>query len=88
MRALVVTNMWPTHAAPQRGIFVRDQVEALQRLDDVEVEVFAFPAGPRALLRAAATIRRTTRGAGRPHVRHDERAHRSERTFVTKTAHS
>jgi glycosyltransferase involved in cell wall biosynthesis len=64
VRALVVTNMWPSGAAPQRGIFVRDQVEALQRLDDVEVEVFAFPAGPRALLRAAATIRRTTRGAG------------------------
>ena len=55
--------MWPSGAAPQRGIFVRDQVEALQRLDDVEVEVFAFPSGPRALLRAAATIRRATRGA-------------------------
>jgi hypothetical protein len=27
-------------------------------------------------------------GVGRPHVRHDERAHRSERTFVAKTAHS
>jgi teichuronic acid biosynthesis glycosyltransferase TuaC len=63
VRALVVTNMWPTDAAPQRGIFVRDQVEALRRRGDVAVEVFAFPHGPRALLRAIATIRRRTRGA-------------------------
>jgi glycosyltransferase involved in cell wall biosynthesis len=62
VRALVVTNMWPTDAAPQRGIFVRDQVEALRRRGDVDVEVFAFPSGPRALLRAMATIRRRTRG--------------------------
>jgi teichuronic acid biosynthesis glycosyltransferase TuaC len=63
VRALVVTNMWPSAAAPQRGIFVRDQVEALQRRDDVQVEVFAFPSGPRALLRASAAIRRVTRDA-------------------------
>jgi glycosyltransferase involved in cell wall biosynthesis len=62
VRALVVTNMWPTDAAPQRGIFVRDQVEALRRRGDVDVEVFAFPSGPRALLRAMATIRGRTRG--------------------------
>jgi glycosyltransferase involved in cell wall biosynthesis len=62
VRALVVTNMWPTDAAPQRGIFVRDQVEALQRRDDVQVEVFAFPSGSRALVRACAAIRRATRG--------------------------
>src|SRR5215217_7049920 len=55
--------MWPTNAAPQRGIFVRDQVEALRRRADVEVEVFAFPPGPPALLRAVAGIRRRTRGA-------------------------
>jgi teichuronic acid biosynthesis glycosyltransferase TuaC len=63
VRALVVTNMWPSPAAPQRGVFVRDQVEALRRRRDVDVEVFAFPPGPRALLRAIATIRRRTRGA-------------------------
>jgi teichuronic acid biosynthesis glycosyltransferase TuaC len=63
VRALVVTNMWPSAAAPQRGIFVRDQVEALQRREDVDVEVFSFPSGPRALIRATATIRRATRGA-------------------------
>ena len=61
VRALVVTNMWPSDAAPQRGVFVRDQVEALRRRPGVEVEVFAFPPGPRALLRAMATVRRATR---------------------------
>jgi teichuronic acid biosynthesis glycosyltransferase TuaC len=62
VRALVVTNMWPTDAAPQRGIFVREQVEALRRRGDVEVDVLAFSPGPRALLRAMAGIRRRTRG--------------------------
>jgi teichuronic acid biosynthesis glycosyltransferase TuaC len=66
VRALVVTNMWPSRAAPQRGSFVRDQVDALRRRGDVEVDVFAFAPGPRALLRAAATIRRRTR-AGAPY---------------------
>ena len=66
LRALVVTNMWPSGDAPQRGSFVRDQVDALRRRGDVEVDVFAFPLGPRALLRAAATIRRRTR-AGAPY---------------------
>ena len=31
MRVLTVTNMWPTEAAPQFGIFVRRQVEELRR---------------------------------------------------------
>ena len=66
MRALVVTNMWPSTAAPQHGVFVRDQVEALRRRPGVEVDVFAFAPGPRALLRAIATIRRRTR-AGAPY---------------------
>ena len=55
--------MWPSAAAPQRGIFVRDQVEALRRRGDVEVEVFAFPPGPRALLRASRRSGAATRGA-------------------------
>jgi glycosyltransferase involved in cell wall biosynthesis len=63
VRALVVTNMWPSTAAPHRGVFVRDQTEALARVAGVELEVFAFPPGTRALLRAIATIRRRTRGA-------------------------
>jgi teichuronic acid biosynthesis glycosyltransferase TuaC len=45
MRALVVTNMYPTPARPALGSFVRDQVEALRRIDGVEVAVFAFPPG-------------------------------------------
>ena len=54
--------MWPSAAAPQRGVFVRDQVEALRRRGDVAVDVLAFASGPRALLRTIATIRRRTRG--------------------------
>lgn len=59
MRALVVTNMYPSAARPALGPFVRDQVEALRRRDDVEVEVFAFDAGgPIAYARAARDLRR------------------------------
>jgi teichuronic acid biosynthesis glycosyltransferase TuaC len=54
--------MWPSAASPQRGVFVHDQVAALRRRGDVEVDVHAFPSGPRALLRAIAGIRRRTRG--------------------------
>ena len=56
MRALVVTNMWPSASEPVLGRFVRDQVEALRELDGVEVEVFAFPPG--GYLRAARELRR------------------------------
>lgn len=60
MRALVVTNMYPSPAAPALGIFVRDQVEALRRLPGVEVEVFAFaPGGARAYVRATRDLRRS-----------------------------
>jgi teichuronic acid biosynthesis glycosyltransferase TuaC len=62
VRALVVTNMWPSPEAPQLGSFVRDQVDALRRRDDVHVDVMAFPPGPEALARALAGARRRTRG--------------------------
>ena len=62
VRALVVTNMWPSETAPQLGSFVRDQVVALRRRGDVEVDVLAFPPGPRALLRTLAGARHRTRG--------------------------
>ena len=63
MRALIVTNMYPTPARPQRGSFVRDQVEALRRRDDVEIELFTFDTGgPAAYARAAAQLRRRYRG--------------------------
>ena len=58
MRALVVTNMYPTPERPALGSFVRDQVEALRRRGDVEIELFAFPPGLRAYPRAARELRR------------------------------
>jgi teichuronic acid biosynthesis glycosyltransferase TuaC len=64
VRALVVTNMYPTLERPQLGSFVRDQVEALRRRDDVEVELFAFPPGLGAYPRAARELRRRYRGRG------------------------
>src|SRR3954470_6617132 len=60
MRALIVTSMWPSAAAPARGSFVRDQVAALQAMPGVDVEVFAFP--PRGYARAARDLRRRYRG--------------------------
>jgi glycosyltransferase involved in cell wall biosynthesis len=62
VRVLVVTNMYPTRDRPAVGPFVRDQVEALRRRRDVDVELFAFGPGPRALVRAAAGLRRRFRG--------------------------
>jgi teichuronic acid biosynthesis glycosyltransferase TuaC len=59
MRALIVTNMYPSPEHPALGSFVRDQVEALRRLPEVELEVFAFdPGGARAYVRAASALRR------------------------------
>jgi len=58
MRALVVTNMYPTSARPALGRFVQDQVEALRRIDGVEVELFAFSPGLRSYPRAARELRR------------------------------
>lgn len=62
MRALVVTNMHPTPARPALGRFVRDQVDALSRIDGVEVELFAFSPGLRSYPRAARELRRRYRG--------------------------
>ncbi len=59
MRALIVTSMWPSPAAPARGSFVRDQVAALQGMPGVDVEVFAFP--PKGYARAARDLRRRYR---------------------------
>jgi glycosyltransferase involved in cell wall biosynthesis len=60
MRALIVTNMYPTPARPALGSFVRDQVAALQRVDGVEVEVFAFhPGNGRGYVQAARDLRQS-----------------------------
>ncbi len=64
MRALVLSNMRPDAAHPERGRFVRDQVAALRQLDALEVELHEFPPGARALAGAAVDLRR--RFAGRP----------------------
>src|SRR5688500_5781790 len=61
VRALVVTNMYPTPERPEYGRFVLDQVEALRRRGDVEVEVFSFPPGLRSYPAAARELRRRHR---------------------------
>ncbi len=58
MRALVVSNMLPDAAHPERGRFVRDQVAALRGLEGLEVELHEFAPGPRALAGAAFELRR------------------------------
>jgi glycosyltransferase involved in cell wall biosynthesis len=60
MRVLVVTNLTPDEAAPGRGVFVRDQIEALRRAG-VEMELYSFPVGGPAYPRAVAWIRRRLR---------------------------
>jgi glycosyltransferase involved in cell wall biosynthesis len=62
MHALVVTNMYPTPARPALGSFVRDQVEALRRIEGVQVELFTFaPGGAGAYLSAARELLRRRR---------------------------
>ena len=58
MRALIVTNMWPSPASPALGVFVRDQVEALRAVGgpDLDLEVAAF--GPGGYARAVPDLRR------------------------------
>jgi len=64
MRALVVTNMYPSAQEPARGSFVRDQVEALRRRGDLELELFAFASrGASSYVRGAKDLRRRYRGA-------------------------
>jgi teichuronic acid biosynthesis glycosyltransferase TuaC len=58
VRVLVVTHMWPNEATPHAGVFVRDQVRALRRLGEVEVDVARFPRGARGYVRAARALRR------------------------------
>ncbi|MGI9184626.1 MAG: glycosyltransferase [Solirubrobacteraceae bacterium] len=62
MRALIVTNMYPSPDRPALGSFVSDQVEALRRTGQAEIAVFAFgPGGAGAYLRGAAGLRRMQR---------------------------
>jgi len=50
--------MLPDARHPERGRFVRDQVAALRRLDELDVELYELPPGGRALARAALDLRR------------------------------
>src|SRR3954453_3805811 len=61
MRVLVVTNLWPTPESPARGGFVRDQVEALRRIDGLELDLFTFDTGSREYVKAAVTLGRRYR---------------------------
>lgn len=58
MRVLIASNMYPRPDRPALGSFVRDQVEALRRRDDLEVELFTFDGGPRGYPAAARELRR------------------------------
>src|SRR3954464_8837896 len=49
--------MYPSRERPWLGPFVRDQVEAFRRRHDLDVELFAFGPGPRALARARPSLR-------------------------------
>ncbi len=70
VRVLVVSNMLPSPAHPERGTFVRDQVSALRRLDGLDVELYEFSPGARALARAARDLRH--RFGPRRSVRHPD----------------
>jgi glycosyltransferase involved in cell wall biosynthesis len=60
MRVLVVTNFAPDAAAPQRGRWVRDQVEEMRRRG-AEIEVFDFPPGKGEYIPATRRLRRLLR---------------------------
>jgi teichuronic acid biosynthesis glycosyltransferase TuaC len=60
VRALIVTNLYPTPEQPRLGRFVFDQVEAI-RARGAEVELFTFPLGAREYLPAARRLRRFLR---------------------------
>ncbi len=65
MRALVVSNMLPSPAHPERGRFVRDQVDALRSLaslDGLQIELYEMAQGPRTLARGGRDLSRRFAG--------------------------
>jgi teichuronic acid biosynthesis glycosyltransferase TuaC len=60
MRVLVVTNFEPDASAPQRGRWVRDQIDEIRR-HGIEVEVFSFPPGSSHYVPATLRLRRLLR---------------------------
>jgi glycosyltransferase involved in cell wall biosynthesis len=74
VRTLVISNMRADPSHPERGSFVRDQVAALRRIDGLEVDLFEFGPGPRALARAAVHAPRrpgSARGGAKRGARYD-----------------
>jgi glycosyltransferase involved in cell wall biosynthesis len=60
VRVLVVTNFTPDASTPQRGRWVRDQVEEMRRLG-ADIELFGFPPGKQHYIPAALRLRRLLR---------------------------
>lgn len=60
MRVLVVTNFTPDGSTPQRGRWVRDQVEEMRRLG-IDVELLEFPRGKQHYLPATLRLRKLLR---------------------------
>jgi teichuronic acid biosynthesis glycosyltransferase TuaC len=60
VRILIVTNLSPDAATPQRGRWVIDQVEAIRR-QGTEVDLFRFPLGKGQYLPAVRRLRRILR---------------------------
>jgi glycosyltransferase involved in cell wall biosynthesis len=56
VRILVVTNFEPDNAAPQRGRWVRDQVDEVRRRG-IDVDVFSFPPGSGEYIPATRRLR-------------------------------
>jgi teichuronic acid biosynthesis glycosyltransferase TuaC len=56
VRVLVVTNFEPDDSAPQRGRWVRDQVDEVRRRG-VDVDLFSFPPGRREYVPATRRLR-------------------------------
>ncbi|HEX6602640.1 MAG TPA: glycosyltransferase [Solirubrobacterales bacterium] len=56
MRVLVVTNFMPDSSAPQRGQWVRDQVDEVRRRG-IETDLFVFPPGRDEYLPATRRLR-------------------------------
>jgi hypothetical protein len=62
VRVLVVSNMLADDRHPERGRFVRDQVAALRKLGEMDVDLYEFAPGAGELIRAARELRRRYRG--------------------------
>jgi glycosyltransferase involved in cell wall biosynthesis len=56
VRVLVVTNFEPDEAAPQRGRWVRDQVDEMRRRG-IEIDLFSFPPGRQEYIPATRRLR-------------------------------